>query len=140
MDHSGNKGPEGLAYDIRRNIFFSVKEKNPMVFYYFQISDLKTNQTAVDPVIPFNANKWDDNSVTDLSGALYDDRSDRVLVLSDESKKIIDINYKTGEIFGVLKIPDMIQPEGISFYNNNYDLIIVSEPNFFSKYKFVNNK
>ena len=97
MDHSGNKGPEGLAYDISRNIFFSVKEKNPMVFYYFQISDLKTNQTAVDPIIPVNANKWDDNSVTDLSGALYDDRSDRVLVLSDESKKIIDIvKVKTG--------------------------------------------
>ena len=138
MDHSGNKGPEGLAYDISRNIFFSVKEKNPMVFYYFQISNLKTNQTGVDPIIPFNANKWDDNFVTDLSGVLYDDRSNRVLVLSDESKKIIDINYKTGEIFGVLKIPEMIQPEGISFYNKNYDLIIVSEPNFFSKYKFVN--
>lgn len=140
MDHIGNKGPEGLAFDKRENIFFSVKEKNPMVFYYFQLTDLKTNKKTIDPIVPFDINKWDDNVFTDLSGALYDDRSGRVLVLSDESKKIIDINYKTGEILGSLNVDEMYQPEGLSFYNKNHDLLIVSEPNFFSKYRFKKNK
>lgn len=140
MDHTGNKGPEGLAFDKSENIFFSVKEKNPMVFYYFQLTDLKTNKKTIDPIVPFDINKWDDNLFTDLSGALYDDRSGRVLVLSDESKKIIDINYKSGEILGSLNVDEMYQPEGLSFYNKNHDLLIVSEPNFFSKYRFKKNK
>jgi len=140
MEHSGNKGPEGLGFDIRKNIIFSVKEKNPMVFYYFELNQLKTNETIIDPIIPFNANKWNDDFVTDLSGALYDDRSERVLVLSDESKKIIDVNYKSGEIHGSLNVDEMYQPEGLSFYNKNHDLLIVSEPNFFSKYRFKKNK
>ena len=139
MDHNGNKGPEGVAYDFENNHFFFVKEKNPMEFYFFQRPSSDENFLLINPTIPFNAENWNGVVVTDLSGVTFDNRSGRVLVLSHESRKVLDINFMTGEIMGLLSIPEMIQAEGISFYNKSHDIIIVSEPNFYSKYKYLRN-
>jgi len=111
-----------------------------MEFYFFQRPSSKENFLSINPTIPFNAEDWNLSVMTDLSGITFDNRSGRVLILSDESRKIIDVDFINGEIMGLLSIPEMTQAEGISFYNNLYDIIIVSEPNFYSKYKYLRNK
>jgi len=111
-----------------------------MEFYFFQRPSSKENFLSINPTIPFNAESWNGVVLTDLSRVAFDNRSGRVLVLSDESRKILDVNFMNGEIMGLLSIPEMMQAEGISFYNKSYDIIIVSEPNFYSKYKYLRNK
>ena len=70
----------------------------------------------------------------DLSALTFDERTGRILILSEDSHRIIDVDPETGTIHGVLDMSDATQHEGISFYNNNYDLIITSEPNYFTTY------
>ena len=35
MDHKGNKGTEGVAYNFKNNCFFAVKEKTPHGILFF---------------------------------------------------------------------------------------------------------
>ena len=145
--HDENNGAEGVAFDSLNQLYFVVKEKDPMAFYIFQ-KPAHNNDTTMTPDIPFNAETEFSGIVSDLSSIAFDYRTNRVLILSDESQKLIDVNPWSGEIYGILNLDDMEQPEGVCFINDNFDLLIVGEPNAYtiysnilginSEYSFVN--
>lgn len=79
-------------------------------------------------------------SVSDVSGLEYHAPTDSLLVLSDESKMILEVSsewrvrdrlFLTAEWSGLRD--DIPQPEGIAMDNEN-NLYIVSEPNLFYKF------
>ena len=129
----GNDGPEGVTYDPLTETFYIVKEKNPQAFYRFQRPGTSAD-TVITPDIPFDAESIFDGIMEDLSALTFDKRTGRILILSEDSHRIIDVDPETGTIHGVLDMSDASQHEGISFYNNNYDLIITSEPNYYTTY------
>jgi len=134
--HEGNSGAEGVAYDPESQIFYIVKEKNPMRFFQFQ-RPATSSDTVITPDIPFDAEYKFSGIMDDLSSITYDDRTNRTLILSDDSHRLIDVNPTTGNIHGMLNVYDMEQPEGICFYNDNYDFVIVGEPNFYTTYRYI---
>ncbi len=135
-NHDGNSGPEGVAYDSLNQVFYIVKEKDPMEFYVFQ-RPYHTNDTIISVQIPFDAEVCFSGIMDDLSSIAFDYRTNRVLIVSDDSKKIIDVNPLDGTIYGTLELNEMNQAEGICFLNNNYDLLIVGEPNYYTIYSNV---
>ncbi len=129
--HENNSGAEGVAYDSLNKIFYIVKEKDPMAFYVFQRPN-HINDTTISVHIPFDAETQFYGVTEDLSSITYDYRTNRVLIVSDESQKIIDVDPVDGTIYGELELDGMEQAEGICFLNDNYDLLIVGEPNYYT--------
>ena len=132
-EHNGNNGAEGVAYDSLNKIFYIVKEKDPMAFYAFQRPNHE-NDTTISVIIPFDAEIEFSGIMNDLSSIVFDYRTNRVLILSDESNKIIDVDPLNGLVIGEMNLNGMQQPEGICFLNYNYDLLIVGEPNYYTIY------
>ena len=131
-NHNGNNGPEGIAYDRLTGTIYIAKEKNPMEIYRFQLP-INNNDLTIEPEIPFNAQSIFFNSIDDISAILFDDRIQRLLVLSEDSNKIIDVEPENGIIKGSYDLEEDHQYEGISFLDKNYNLVIVGEPNFYLK-------
>lgn len=131
-DHDGNSGPEGIAYDRFTETIYIAKEKNPMEIYQFQ---LPTNfdDITIEPEIPFDAQSIFSESINDISAILFDERIQRLLILSEDSNKIIDIEPENGIIRGSYDLENDHQYEGISFLDKYYNLVIVGEPNFYLK-------
>ncbi len=136
--HEENSGAEGVTYDSESQIFYIVKEKNPMRFFQFQ-RPATSSDTVITPDVPFDAEYEFSGIMDDLSSITYDDRTNRALILSDDSHRLIDVNPTTGNIHGTLNVYGMDQPEGICFYNDNYDFVIVGEPNFYTTYTYSLN-
>jgi uncharacterized protein YjiK len=132
-EHDGNDGAEGVAYDSLNRIFYIVKEKEPMEFYVFQRPNHE-NDTIITVEIPFDAEIAFSGIMDDLSSIVFDYRTNRVLILSDDSQRIIDVEPSNGSILGYMNLSGMAQPEGICFLNYNYDLLIVGEPNYYTIY------
>ena len=132
--HDENSGPEGIAFDTLSQTFFVVKEKNPMVFYQFQRPS-GTSDTTIIPNIPFDAENEFEGIMEDLSSIVFDYRTGRVLILSDETKRLIDVDQSSGDIIGAMSIYNMEQPEGVCF-NNGYDILVVGEPNYYTQYTY----
>ena len=130
MNHQGNSGPEGIAFDKANELIYVAKEKNPMEIYNFNLPSTD-NDTLIIPSIPFNAELALSNEIDDISALLFDERTDRLIVLSEDSNKILDIDPSSGEIKSVFELEENNQYEGISFYNQYYNLIIAGEPNFY---------
>jgi|TARA_B110000438_G_scaffold164212_1_gene157144 uncharacterized protein YjiK len=132
--HDENSGPEGIAFDTLSQTFFVVKEKDPMVFYQFQRPS-GTSDTTIIPNIPFDAENEFEGIMEDLSSIVFDYRTGRVLILSDQTKRLIDVDQNSGDIIGAMSIYNMEQPEGVSF-NNGYDILVVGEPNYYTQYTY----
>lgn len=131
-NHNGNSGPEGIAYDGLTEMIYIAKEKNPMEIYRFQLPT-SHNDITIDPEIPFDAQSIFANTLDDISAILFDERIQRLLVLSEDSNKIIDVEPENGTIKGFYDLENDHQYEGISFLDKNYNLVIVGEPNFYLK-------
>lgn len=133
FNSDNNSGPEGVTYDPINEIIYIVKEKNPMGFFKFTLPNTNLD-TLINPEIPFNAEVAFSGIMEDLSSITFDHRTGRVLILSDDSKRIIDVDPESGNIYGILDLEGDSQYEGLAFYDNNYNLIITSEPNLYVKY------
>ena len=120
-EHNGNSGSEGVAYDSLNQTFYIVKEKEPMAFYTFHRPNHE-NDTTISVQIPFDAEIEFSGIMDDLSSISFDYRTNRVLIVSDESQKIIDVEPSNGLILGQMNLSGMDQAEGICFINHNYDL------------------
>lgn len=128
-----NKGLEGLAWDKGNCTLFAAKEKKPVVISKVQVlTEDIDSERFVFPDIAF---------VNDVSGLHYYNPKYSLLVLSDESKKVVEINTKTGQVQDRLYLnagwsglkEDIPQAEGITL-DGNGDLYIVSEPNLFYRF------
>ncbi|ENG0938060.1 YjiK family protein [Salmonella enterica] len=130
-DKAKNKGLEGTAWDAKNERLYAAKERKPIV-----IKEVEMSKNGITRVLPSAITA----SVSDVSGLEYYAPTDSLLVLSDESKMILEVSsewrvrdrlFLTAEWSGLRE--DIPQPEGIAIDNEN-NLYIVSEPNLFYKF------
>lgn len=130
-DKAKNKGLEGTAWDAKNERLYVAKERKPIM-----IKEVEMSKNGITRALPSAITA----SVSDLSGLEYHAPTDSLLVLSDESKMILEVRsewrvrdrlFLTAEWSGLRD--DIPQPEGIAMDNEN-NLYIVSEPNLFYKF------
>ncbi|WP_080085261.1 SdiA-regulated domain-containing protein [Salmonella enterica] len=130
-DKAKNKGLEGTAWDAKNERLYVAKERKPIM-----IKEVEMSKNGITRALPSAITA----SVSDVSGLEYHAPTNSLLVLSDESKMILEVSsewrvrdrlFLTAEWSGLRD--DIPQPEGIAMDNEN-NLYIVSEPNLFYKF------
>ncbi|EGK8508315.1 YjiK family protein [Salmonella enterica] len=130
-DKAKNKGLEGTAWDAKNERLYAEKERKPIM-----IKEVEMSKNGITRALPSAITA----SVSDVSGLEYHAPTNSLLVLSDESKMILEVSsewrvrdrlFLTAEWSGLRD--DIPQPEGIAMDNEN-NLYIVSEPNLFYKF------
>lgn len=130
-DKAKNKGLEGTAWDAKNERLYAAKEKKPIV-----IKAVEVRKNTITSSLPSTVTA----SISDVSGLEYYAPTDSLLVLSDESKMILEVSsewrvrdrlFLTAEWSGLRE--DIPQPEGIAMDDDD-NLYIVSEPNLFYKF------
>lgn len=130
-DKAKNKGLEGTAWEAKNERLYAAKERKPIM-----IKEVEMSKNGITRALPSAITA----SVSDVSGLEYHAPTNSLLVLSDESKMILEVSsewrvrdrlFLTAEWSGLRD--DIPQPEGIAMDNEN-NLYIVSEPNLFYKF------
>lgn len=140
----GNKGFEGLGYDRMADRLFVVKEHSPRKLY--EIRGIKASLMGDFNLEIIDRQSWIDHKVfaTDLSSVHFDEQTGHLVLLSDESKLLIELDGE-GKLVSFRSLQNgfagleesVPQAEGVTFdrYGN---LFLASEPNLF--YRFERDK
>ncbi|EKA6806615.1 YjiK family protein, partial [Salmonella enterica] len=111
-DKAKNKGLEGTAWDAKNERLYAAKERKPIM-----IKEVEMSKNGITRALPSAITA----SVSDVSGLEYHAPTDSLLVLSDESKMILEVSsewrvrdrlFLTAEWSGLRD--DIPQPEGIA--------------------------
>lgn len=124
-----NVGTEGVTFDPGSNVFYVVKEMEPMAVY--RVQDLGTN-AVTQPL--FDAQARFSGVVTDLSDLWYDRDSGHLLILSDEGHRVLECDLE-GNILSSLPV-GMGQPEGLLLAADRSSLTVVGEPMQLSRFDY----
>lgn len=141
IDLGGNQGFEGLGYDRERDRLFVVKEHSPRKLY--EIRGLKESMTAgrFDLEI-IDRQQWvEQMPVTDLSSVHFDEQTGHLVVLSDESKLLVELDAQ-GQLVSFRALlggfaglqHSVPQGEGVTF-DEQGNLYLASEPNLFYRFE-----
>ncbi|PAU62992.1 SdiA-regulated domain-containing protein [Pseudomonas indica] len=143
IGRSGNKGFEGLAYDLDGKRLFVAKERDPVTIYEVH------GFPHTDPDKPFAVHVVDNPRrdqglfVRDLSSLDFDQRSGHLLALSDESRLVLELNSDGRPISSLSLLRGMHglqrsvpQAEGVAM-DDAGNLYLVSEPNLFYLFRKV---
>lgn len=130
-----NKGLEGLVWDALNSRFIVAKERNPHALYAMDF-DLEKNLAG--PLIELPS---DELFMRDISGLELDRRTGHLLVLSDESKLLLELDEQ-GEPVSFMSLMlgfngltrSIKQAEGVAMDDRGM-IYVVGEPNLF--YRFV---
>lgn len=124
----GNKGIEGMAWDTKHKLLWIVKERDPKGLFSVDLSTtpVTVKQIASDAVF-----------LKDFSAMEVDPVTGNLLVLSDESKILMEVNQKGQPIsfinltIGTNGLSSSIdQAEGVAM-DDQGNIFMVSEPNLF---------
>jgi uncharacterized protein YjiK len=126
--YSGNSGYEGITYDAILKTFYVVKESSPKRIRSF-VRPSTSADTMVDADTPFNAEQL---PASDLSAVSLDSRTGRLLILSHESHKLMDVGLD-GFVYGELTMADSSQQEGIAL-DSSFNIYVTSEPQHYRVY------
>lgn len=136
-----NDGYEGLAYDLSGDRLFVAKERRPMRL--LEIKGIRASMTG-----DFSLDIQDRSTLvrekvfaTDLSSVVFDQRSGHLVLLSDESKLLIEIG-DDDEVVGFSSLAAgsaglsqaIPQAEGVTI-DAQGNLYVVSEPNLFYSFE-----
>ncbi|WOD11381.1 SdiA-regulated domain-containing protein [Pseudomonas sp. NyZ704] len=133
---SGNKGYEGIAFDPRSDRLFIVKERDPMQLLV--ITGLVASLGTGLEIDIADLTTWIDGYFgTDLSSVHFDQQTGHLLLLSEESRLVVELNT-VGELVSYRSFSswtsDLNQsaprPEGITL-DAQGNMFMVSEPNLF---------
>ncbi|RMR58267.1 hypothetical protein ALP83_03026 [Pseudomonas syringae pv. actinidiae] len=134
---SGNKGYEGLAYDSVGRRLFVARERDPVQIIEVRGFPKTDLQAPGNLQVIANSKRDGRLSVRDLSSLQFDEISGHLLALSDESKRILELDTSGHPIgssslakgaMGLSKgVP---QAEGMAM-DAEGTLYLVSEPNLF---------
>lgn len=127
---AGNKGIEGIAYDPKADRYLIVKEKMPRRIYGVQVSAA---------ALPTMTTPWDIEEqplgMRDLSSIYFDPSSGHLLILSDESKCVVECTVEGEEVSRMSLAAgragldqEIPQPEGVAL-DAKGRLYVCSEPN-----------
>ncbi|MFT6733319.1 MAG: hypothetical protein ACJAS9_001504 [Polaribacter sp.] len=145
MAPGGNKGTEGIAvrksigsqlarvYAVKegtggsnmRVVSFDMPDPDPGVLLDYQ-SNLTVNE-------PWDADVALAGSANDLAGAVFDERTGNLIILSQESRRAIQVDPDTGAIISTLNVSGAPQYEGVTIGPNG-ELVFVSEANWIRIY------
>lgn len=141
IQRDGNQGFEGVGYDRARDRLFVAKEHSPMKLY--EIRGLKRSMQGDFGLEILDHEDWIRDSVfaTDLSSVHFDERTGHLALLSDESKRIMELDGDSGKLIGFRTLDGgfaglgkaVPQGEGMTF-DDQGNLYIVSEPNLFYRF------
>lgn len=136
-----NKGIEGLAYDLNNDRLYVAKERDPIQL--LEVSGIRASLEQGLSMQVRNLSDWVQDNVfaTDLSSATFDQKTGHLILLSDESKLLIEITT-SGEVISFRSLSrgfaglrrGIPQAEGVSMDADGH-LYVVSEPNLF--YRFI---
>ena len=139
-----NKGLESLTYDLKNDRLYVAKERDPIQL--LEVSGLRASLNKGLPVSVRNLSDWirDNVFATDVSSATYDEKSGHLVLLSDESKLLIEITTE-GKVISFRSLArgfaglqkGIPQAEGVNIDEDGY-LYVVSEPNLF--YRFTRER
>jgi len=138
-----NKGFEGVTYDPLGDRLFVAKERDPMQL--LEVSGVRASLAGGKLQVKVkNLTPWLDKRFfgTDISDLHYDTKTGHLLVLSEESRLIVEfddqgqvVSFRTllGGAFGELK-QNTPQAEGLTM-DAEGNLYVVSEPNLFYRFE-----
>ncbi|TLX57971.1 DNA-binding protein [Stutzerimonas nosocomialis] len=137
IDRNGNKGFEGLAYDRKGQRLFVAKERDPVRIYEIQGFPQTGAGEVMDVKVSEDAERDARLFVRDLSSLHYNEKYDHMLVLSDESRMVVELDRDGRPISrlslrgGDHGLGDTVpQAEGMTMGPDG-TVYIVSEPNLF---------
>lgn len=128
-----------MAYDPLRERLFVAREKAPVGI--IEVNGFFNDRgEALDLSVGGDPQRDRGLFLTDLSSLYYDKASDHLLVLSDESRVVIELD-RAGDPLGSLTLrggnhgltDDVPQAEGLAM-DDRGSLYVVSEPNLFYRF------
>ncbi|MCM2321531.1 MAG: SdiA-regulated domain-containing protein, partial [Pseudomonas sp.] len=132
-----NSGFEGLGYDRAGDRLFVVKEHSPRKLY--EIRGLRASLDGRFDLQVIDRQAWIGDAViaSDLSSVHFDERSGHLLLLSDESRLVMELNGE-GQLVSFRSLQggfaglerSVPQAEGMTVDGDGH-LYLVSEPNLF---------
>lgn len=135
MGHAGNLGIEGLAWDPANRKLYAAKERNPVHIYEVTGFPQEPN-TTMDIEVSGDSGRDSRLFLSDVSSLDFNQRFQHLLVLSHESRVVIEVD-KNGHPVSSMSLLPIPQAEGLAMDDRD-DLYIVSEPNLF--YKFTKQR
>ncbi|MFY1022104.1 SdiA-regulated domain-containing protein [Ectopseudomonas khazarica] len=137
IDLGGNQGFEGLGYDRAGDRLFVVKEHSPRKLY--EVRGLKSSLQGRFNLEVIDRQAWIDQKIfaSDLSSVHFDERTGHLVLLSDESKLLIELG-QDGRLISFRSLlrgfaglhSSVPQAEGVTF-DGQGNLYLASEPNLF---------
>lgn len=141
IGEGGNNGFEGLAYDSIGRRLFVAKERKPLRI--LQVLGFPQQDEAQPFAVHVQGDPVRDQRlfVSDLSSLMFDPLSGHLLLLSDESRLVLELD-KAGKPVSSLSLlagmhglkRSVPQAEGLAM-DDQGNLYIVSEPNLFYRFK-----
>jgi uncharacterized protein YjiK len=141
LDGSGNKGFEGVTYDHVSNRLLVVNERDPLRVLAVEgfVEDVLGERMGLS-IIDYWQGR-DPLPMRDLSSIVLDEQTGHLLLLSDQSRMVMEFGTDGGRLSalglwrGMAGLSESIpQAEGMTL-DSQRRLYIVSEPNLF--YRFV---
>lgn len=138
---NGNKGLEGLAYDPLSETLLVAKERNPVRIFGIRGFLHRQPEAALDVEVLEDVERDARLFLRDLSSLDFDAASGHLLVLSDESRLLLEVD-RDGRPISSLSLlagqhgleSSVPQAEGVALDDRGV-LYLISEPNLF--YRFV---
>lgn len=127
-----NRGLECIAYDsCRDRIYYTAEQKTDSTnntpgtthSYVWQLNPATGLSTILCDLMIDDV--W--NLVTDLSSMHFDRVTDSILLLSDESNAVVQIDRSTGALLTVRSIAGFTQPEGLAFTPDMGTMFVAGE-------------
>lgn len=141
LGEAGNAGFEGVGYDRAGDRLFVVKEHSPRKLY--EIHGIKATMNGQMNLNIIDRSDWiaGIDMASDLSSVHFDERTGHLVLLSDETKMLLELDGK-GELVsfrslwnGFAGLENSVpQPEGLTF-DARGNLYLVSEPNLFYSFE-----
>jgi len=133
----GNKGGEGIAHDPATGRMWVCTERSPMIIYGFMRpapgADVSF-ETGFAVTQPFDADASLRSEITDISSCLFDPRTQRLLVLSHESSRLVDVDWD-GTVIATYDVDGAPQFEGVTLIADR-DMLLSSEANRIRSYTY----
>ena len=124
-----NEGFEGVVCDPMNGKLYVIQEKNPMLMW-----SVDFNSGVYSEMIDVQSLSSWTSRVVDLAGITYDNFTQSLYVLSQESKSIVQSTLNGTILGNALSVSMMNAPEGLSFDPVTGDLIVYGEPNEIARF------